>query len=493
MIVVALAGSAVLSSLRWLRVAQREHYLAGSVIRFARRWWTADSRAVTLAALTAVAVVASTWQPPAALVAAVAVAMGPPGLGVKGRTSPLAWTPRLRRLAVAVGAMAAVGLSIGWSSRPVVAAVTVAALPVLFDVALAVLAPLERRLGGPWVATAAAALRRSGAEVVAITGSYGKTTTKGYVAQLLASERRVLASPASFNNRMGLARAVNEHLAGDVDVFVAEMGTYGPGEIADLCSWIPPDIAVITAIGPVHLERFRTEERIVAAKAEILEGARVAVLNVDDPRLATLAETHEARRRVIRVGTAEGLDVTVADGRVLVGGEAVGDAPSPGHPGNVACAVGVAVALGIEPVALSRRLPGLSEPEHRRTVVTGSRGVVVIDDTFNSNPAGARTALRVLEEMPVPGRRVVVTPGMVELGPRQHEENRAFAFEAGRVADELVVVGSTNREALSEGASMAGMRTTQVADRDHAVSWVREHLGQGDTVLYENDLPDHYP
>ncbi len=124
-----------------------------------------------------------------------------------------------------------------------------------------------------YVRRAGERLRRVAPTVVAITGSYGKTSTKGYVAHLVAGTKTVVASPASFNNRAGLARAVNENLADGTEVFVAEMGTYGPGEIADLCSWLVPDIAVITAIGPVHLERFGSEDRIVQAKAEILAAA----------------------------------------------------------------------------------------------------------------------------------------------------------------------------------------------------------------------------
>lgn len=488
----ALAVGSALASLRWLRVAQREHYLAGSVGRFAWRWWTATPGSVALAVAGVGALGASPFRSEAALVVAAVTAIGPPGLGLKGRTSALAWTGRLRRLTAGLGIIVGAGMVAGGLVHPAIAALTAMGVPVFLDLVLGALRPIEERLGRPWVEKAARALRESGATVVAITGSYGKTTTKGYVAHLLSAERRVLASPASFNNRMGLARAVNEHLAGKVDVFVAEMGTYGPGEIAELCSWIPPDVAVITAIGPVHLERFRTEERIVQAKAEILNGAGTAVLNVDDSRLAALAES-SGNRRVVRVGTTGGLEVAVREGRVEVNGEPIGSSPASAHAGNVACAVGVAVALGLDPAAVGRRLDALVEPEHRRTVATGSSGVVVIDDTFNSNPTGARAALRALAEVPVTGRRAIVSPGMVELGRRQPEENRAFAVEAGGVADHLVVVGRTNRRALLEGADVAGIPTTVVADREEAVAWVKAELGDGDAVLYENDLPDHFP
>ena len=118
---------------------------------------------------------------------------------------------------------------------------------------------------------------------IVLGGSYGKTSTKGYLAHLLAGRYSVVASPRSFNNRAGLARTVNELLVPGTDVLIAEMGAYGPGEIAELCRWLPPEVAVITAIGPVHLERFKSLDRTLAAKAEITVGAETVVLNVDDP------------------------------------------------------------------------------------------------------------------------------------------------------------------------------------------------------------------
>ncbi|MGH9153676.1 MAG: glutamate ligase domain-containing protein, partial [Acidimicrobiales bacterium] len=115
-------------------------------------------------------------------------------------------------------------------------------------------------------------------------------------------------------------------------------------------------------------------------------------------------------------------------------------------------------------------------------------------DTYNANPAGAAAALEALARHGSAGRRrVVVTPGMVELGPRQHEENARFAAAAAAVATHLVVVGHTNRRALLEGAAGGGARVVPVETRDQAVAWVRGHVGEGDAVLYENDLPDHYP
>ncbi len=493
-LVAVCAAAAVPAGLRWLRIAQREHYLAPSVTRFAIRWWGNGPINLSLSVLSVIGVVGSSFALWLGFLVPVAQ-FGPIGLSLAGRTSPLAWTPRLRRLTL-VSAVLALATFVGGAlaDSPLVIVLGLALLPLLVDLALVVVAPVERRIGERWVTQAAGRLRSSGVRVVAITGSYGKTTTKQYVAHLLEGSLRTVASPASFNNRMGLARAVNENLTPGTEVFVAEMGTYGAGEIAELCSWIHPEVSAIVAVGPVHLERFKSEERIVAAKAEILDGARVGVVAVDHPRLAELAEGRSAHGEIIQV-SGEGADtrVTVEDGMLLVDGIACGHLPDHVIPVNVATAMGVVLALGVDPEAVGGRLDDLPSPRHRRSVTVSEKGFSIIDDTFNSNPAGARLGLQQLERLATEGRAVVVTPGMVEMGRRQYEENRKFAEQAAKVADDLIVVGATNRRALLRGSATGNASVTVVASREEAVTWVRERLGPGDVVLYENDLPDHYP
>ena len=490
--------AAACAGIRWLRVAQREHYVPGSVIRFADRWWwTGRNRVLTPVVL--LGVVLTIWASPLGLVAVAGLIVGPLGLSLRGRTSRLAWTRRLRTLAGVWLVLHLLVVGVGaWSGQAAVASVLAAFLtPLLIDAALALTAPLERRLARPFVDRAARRLEQVRPKIVAITGSYGKTSTKVYVAHLLAATRTVVATPASFNNRAGLARAVNEHLVPGTEVFVAEMGTYGKGEIAELCSWCPPDVAVITAVGPVHLERMGTEEAIVEAKAEVLERAPVAVLNVDHPFLQRLADERAATgQRVVRCSaTSSRADVAVVGSQVCVAGRGVGGLEGvDAAPTNVACAVAVALELEVAPEVIAARLATLPTAQHRLTVVTGESGATVVDDTYNANPAGAARALDVLVGQSSPGGKcVVVTPGMVELGPRQEVENAAFAAAAARVCAHLVVVGHSNRWALLEGAKEGRAEVVVVDTRDEAVAWVREHVGAGDAVLYENDLPDHYP
>lgn len=507
-LICALAGSA-LASLRWLRVAQREHYLPGAVSVFSWRWWRRTPLDAGAFAVGLAGAVVSVWVPAAALATAVVAAGAPLGLSLKGRTSRLVWTRRLATVAVAVTVLEAVVVAVGAAISGVEGAVVAAAVaalgvPAVIDLALLLLKPVERELAGRFVREAAAKLHEVNPVVVAITGSYGKTSTKGYVAHLIGADRDVLASPASYNNRAGLSRTVNEHLRPEVQVLVAEMGTYGEGEIDELCRWMTPSIAVITAIGPAHLERFKSLDRTLAAKAEIAEHAAVVVLNVDDERLAGLADRVQAAgKRVVRasgvdphaavavVAARDGIELRVADKRV---GVAATGSERPPSQSNAACAAAVALELGLAAESVLARLANLPVPPNRLQRYTAERGYVVLDDTFNSNPAGARIALGRLAHEPA-ARRVVVTPGMIELGPTQFGENASFAETAARACTDVVVVARTNRRSLSAGVERATPKPNLVlVDRlDQAVEWVRRELGPGDVVLYENDLPDHFP
>ena len=484
-----------IAGLRWLRVSQREHYLPPAATRFALRWWTASTVNRVLGLLAVAGVVGSFFLDSGLGWLGLAGAIGPVGLGLRGTTSPLNWTPRLRRLASATGILV---LGFGaWSlitGHPGPASAAVIVVPRLVDAAAALLNRFERRAGDKWVDKARARLAGSRARVVAITGSYGKTTTKNYLAHLLGATHSVVASPASFNNRMGLARAINEQLTPGTSIFIAEMGTYGKGEIRELCEFVPPDVAVITAIGPVHLERFGSEEAIIEAKAEILENAKVAVLNQDHPRLADLARKAIGSRQVLTTSTVDrSANVAVVDGIVSVEGNLIGEVRQGVFASNVASAVAAAIGLGIETQVLSARLQGLPVTQHRREMTRTDRGVIVIDDTYNSNPVGARAALDTLGELDGGGRRVVVTPGMVELGKQQAGANREWAQAVAERVTDLVVVGHTNRQSLVEGAGGRRALVTVVDSRSQAVEWVRANLEPGDAVLYENDLPDHYP
>jgi UDP-N-acetylmuramoyl-tripeptide--D-alanyl-D-alanine ligase len=500
--VVALCAAALVTQApRWLRLAQREHYLASGVTRFALRWWRVGANPL-LAAFAAVSAAVAFFAPAAGVATAAVTVLAPVGLGLRGRTSKLVWTRRLRTLAavvVLVDAALVLVASVAGAAAAGVAALACLGQPLVVDAALAVTGPFERRSARRYVRSASAKLRAVRPITVAITGSYGKTTTKGYARHLIGATRSVLASPASFNNTGGLSRTLNEHLAPGTDVFIAEMGMYGPGEIAAMCDWVRPSIGVIVNIGPVHLERVGSLDGIVAAKGEIVADVDVAVLNVSAHRLRALADELEASgRRVVRVATDDTPARVVVhehDGDLVVvvdGAERHRIEHTTAQAANVAAAVGIVLALDLPLEPSLSRLDSLPAPEHRQQVEQSATGITVIDNTFSSNPASGRASLALLARHARPGRRaVLVTPGMVELGPVQREENEHFAAAASALCTDIVVVGHTNRAALRAGVD--GPALHLAATRDQAVAWVRANLGEGDTVLYENDLPDHYP
>ena len=533
--------------LRWLRVLQREHYEASALARFVGRWSSPQVAAVprskvrleqasvtvrtaprddfqgasrfeqdrlrpkaqrgvrrpfTLTHVLIFAFVVALLVKNEYAPVVVAVIFGlftPWGLSIKGRTGPLVWTRRATTTA-AVATVVSVGIAcIGLvSNRPwLPAAAVVWAVPVILDLTTRALKPYEEHRSKAFVDQAVARLNRVHPRVVAITGSYGKTSTKNHLAQIMGDDG-IVVTPRSFNNRAGLSRAINENLADGTRVFVAEMGTYGPGEIRSLCSWCVPEIAVVTALGPVHLERMKRLDVIEAAKYEITERANVVIVNTDDHVLARWPQKLTAAGKRVRTAgsTNESASVRVGvDGpnwSVSVDGTVIGVGPAivGVQATNLACAIAVALELGVRTDELLDRLRRVEAVENRSNMVTAASGVEVIDDTFNANPASAASALKLLASLHLSGRRVVVTPGLIELGREQYGENLALARKIAFIEAELVIVNRTNAVPLSIGFTGPVRRFNT---RDEAVTWVRSALVAGDGVLYLNDLPDHYP
>ncbi len=370
------------------------------------------------------------------------------------------------------------------------------------------LAPIQTAINDKFIRSARRRLEEVKPVVIGVTGSFGKTSTKFAIQGVIGPREEVLATPGSFNNPLGISRTINEHMTDAHNYFVAEMGAYGEGEIAELCEFVHPSISVLTAIGPAHLERFGSLDVIKRAKYEIvraLPSDGTAVMNVDDPEIRALANATE-RVSVIRYGLdPEGRpDVTAADLQVTPEGTAftigvgtdvmrVQTALLGRHAvGHVLAAVSVATALGNPLRSLKRQIETLEPVEHRLQLIKGAGGVTVIDDAYNSNPDGAAAALEVLEAIPG-GQKIVVTPGIIELGSMQREANERFGENAGAVADHLIVVTQVNREAIVAGATRAdGANVVTVDTLQEAQEELTKVISAGDVVLFENDLPDHY-
>jgi len=311
---------------------------------------------------------------------------------------------------------------------------------------------------------------------------------------------------------MGIARIVRERLEPYHRHFVVEMGAYGPGSIERLCRLAPPDIAVVTAVGPAHYERFRSLDVVARTKFELPAAAIArggkAIVNaavLAYPDASAFSDAH--RGSMILVGREGDSDARMgavsqaADGLRLTltycGHEHALFAPLFGlhHADNLALAFVTALAMGIDAETALVALRSTPQIAHRLEVKRQTDGTTIVDDGYNSNPAGFASALELLPLLVSPGgRRIVVTPGMVELGDAHEAEHRAIGQKAAQLVDVLVAVAPDRIRALVD-AYRVGRSDGEVVECGSfkaAQAWMARNLAAGDVVLIENDLPDLY-
>lgn len=335
-------------------------------------------------------------------------------------------------------------------------------------------------------------LKNSNVKVIAVTGSYGKTSTKFILNSLLSTKYRVLTTPRSHNTPIGIALAVNNADLDGFDVFIAEMGARHIGDIAELCEICPPDISLITGICGQHMESFLSFANIVKAKGEILTATRGTAVIADDC-FALFAEYPCDKIRCDCVSaikcTSQGTEFTLAfDGESKrVSTKLLGK-----HSAyNIGLAATAAHLAGMSLEEIAAAIPSVEFIEHRLQLIK-SNGVNVLDDGYNSNVKGARAALEVLNSFE--GRKIVVTPGLVELGVLEEKEN----YELGKSLvgfDLVILVGDTLVAPVKKGYTDNGgeeeklyVKPTLAAAQEQ----LKTYIAQGDTVLFLNDLPDVY-
>jgi UDP-N-acetylmuramoyl-tripeptide--D-alanyl-D-alanine ligase len=439
------------------------------------------------------------------------------------QTKPLVFTARARRLfgvALAIAALvlaaAAVAVVAGapaWlapAAGTATGVLAIVAAPELLFLANIAVTPVQTLDNRRFVRRARSKLAEIDPLVIGITGSFGKTTTKACVTAVAELRGAAYATPASFNSYLGVVRAVNEGLTAKHRAFVAEMGAYRPHDIEELCALVEPRIGVLTAIGPAHLERFGSLDAIERTKGELAESLPadgVYVTNADDSRCVRTAESTQAR--VVLFSTAGATDAELtADGISM----AEGTTRFTLHHGaeeitvrsrllgrhnvaNLLAAAAVGRSLDLPLDAIGRALAHVSPPAHRLApILNRQAGIVVIDDAYNSNPVGAAAALEVLASHQA-DRRLLVTPGMVELGDREAEENERFGARAAAVCDLVVLVGEERSKPILAGLTSASFPDSQihvVANASEAQALLARTTRRGDVVLFENDLPDLY-
>lgn len=434
---------------------------------------------------------------------------------------PLVWTKRAKRiyavdlfisLAVIVAGVVLFGLG---SVTEVAFAAALSAILVYCGshivtiISLWLLDPYEKKLNRSYYEDAERILRSMpDLTIIGITGSYGKTSTKHYLYRILSEQFDTLMTPGSYNTTLGVIRTIREQLKPYNEVFIVEMGAKNIGDIKEICDLVHPEMGIVTAVGEQHLESFKTIENVQKTKFELVDSLPTtgfAVVNDDFPYVANRPVSNvECARYAVRVtGAADYVAEEITYGPngttfVLRGKDCelelttklVGEC----NISNLMAAVIIARRLGVPDSKIRYAVEQIEQVEHRLNMKRTPAGITIIDDAFNSNPTGSSMALDVLSSMQG-GKRIVVTPGMIELGDRQFELNKAFGKKISETADIAIIVGEYNRDAIMTGITEGGMDESKVHVAETfsaAQAILAGMMTAGDTVLYENDLPDTF-
>jgi UDP-N-acetylmuramoyl-tripeptide--D-alanyl-D-alanine ligase len=523
---------------RQARFYQIEEYMSGRYLRWLvarRERWLPNRTVIAWVAGTGIGFLL-TEAPGNVLLAIIGVVSGliavwPPDEGEIKK--PFRPTPRAKRMlgAAFVSAILAMGLllyilfrinpsTIGafrFAAYSLAGLIVFLAAPLWLIAGNLLMTPVEAAFRRRFINRARGVLDELQPTVIGITGSYGKTSTKTYLAHILSGRYKVYPTPKSYNTLMGICMAINNDLAGDhsVEYFICEMGAYIPGEIERIAELTRPSIGIEIEVGPQHLERFGSLENTATAKYELIKALPPDGLGVFNWDNAYVREMYakgypQERIAVSRSGdingeqarfvasevseTLNGLAFTVTDHET--GQSERFETPLLGQHNitNILLATAVAVHEGMTLRDVARRVRTLQPAESRLVRQVTPEGITIINDAYSANPSGAISALNVLG-MHESGRRLLITPGMVELGTMMEPENRKLGEAAAAQATDVILVGAKQTEPIKAGLLAGGFpaENLRVVERlADAVEWYKTNLKPGDTVLFLNDLPDTY-
>ena len=349
----------------------------------------------------------------------------------------------------------------------------------------------------------------NGLKVIGITGSYGKTSSKNIVSTILNYKYNTFPTPKNLNTHNGIVMAINNQMDKFTNVFIAEMGAYTKGEIKELCKFVKPQYGILTTIGTAHLETFGSEQNIIDAKFELIESLPsngFAILNGDDPKQVNYSLKNNVR--VIWIGIDNQKADVVAKNIQCSNKGTSFDVVFKGDKEryhfqtkllgnhnvyNILAGIACGKEFGIGVKDLIQAVKSVQPVEHRLELKRMGR-FYMIDDAYNSNPVGAKKALEVLDLMP--GLKVVVTPGMVELGKMEDEYNKTFGEQISDVADYVVLIGNKKTNPIREGLLGKKFDKDKIIvfnDVREAYSFIEElSINKEVYALFENDLPDTY-
>ena len=372
--------------------------------------------------------------------------------------------------------------------------------------------PIEKNVNKKYYEAASNKIRNmeGGLISLGITGSYGKTSTKFIATTIIKEKYKVLATPESYNTPMGLSKIINNELTDEDEVFIAELGATKIGDIAEVASLTNPKIGILTSIGPCHLETFKSIDNIMRTKYELIESLPndgTAIFNYDNDNVKKLADKTFKEKILYGIKNIEDTDVFATD--IVVNNKGSKFTLCISNLGTIECKTKLlgehnilnilagAAAASVLGLSLEEIASGISKLEaitHRLQLIDHGTGVLVIDDAFNSNPDGAKAALDVLNSF-TDRRKVIVTPGMVELGDLEETENFKFGENIASVCDIAILVGKKRTLQIYKGIKKHNFNEDNlyvVNSLNDATEILKTLTQVNDVVLFENDLPDTY-
>lgn len=382
--------------------------------------------------------------------------------------------------------------------------------PIVIFIAMLINTPVEKLIYLKFKIQAQSKLKSMpNLKIIGITGSYGKTSSKNILSDILNVKYNALPTPRNLNTFNGLLITVNNHLDKFTDVFIAEMGAYVRGEIGKLCKLVKPKYGILTRIGTAHLESFGSQENIQKGKFELIESLPsdgFGVLNGDDP----LQVSYELKNnvKIIWIGI-DNKDVDVRATNIKCSNKGTSfDVIFKGDEKkyhfetkllgnhnvyNILASIACGKEFGIETKDLIEAVKNVKPVEHRLELKK-INNFFMIDDAYNSNPVGAENACKILGMMP--GTRIVVTPGMIELGEKEDEYNKEFGKQIAEVADYVVLIGEKRTKPIKEGILEKGFDKEKIVvfnDVRDAYPFIGEIASNKEVyALFENDLPDTF-
>ena len=425
--------------------------------------------------------------------------------------TPLVYTMRVKRLfatnIILFAAITALSLLFAGKWAPVIIGAELLLSNFIMLLANMVNTPIEKAINRHYYNDAKRIIEsHKGLIVIGVTGSFGKTSTKNYLASVLAEKYNVLVTPGNFNTLLGVIRTIREHLRPYHQVFIVEMGAKQKNDIKEICDLVHPTIGIVTAVGEMHLETFKSVENIQDTKFELINSLPadgLGVINIDSEYIKNYngitSRCRITKYAVEGEGDYKAKDVVYGAGGVsfTLGNEQYSSRLlGAGNLLNILASIAVADHLGVPANKQKNAIARLQPVEHRLSMKVAN-GITVLDDAYNSNPQGAKMSLEVLKNFAVGegNKRIVITPGFVEMGARQAAANMELGRTIAVSCDYAIIVNAVNREAIKSGIEEGCMPAEKyfLADSlNHAHRQLAQILRPGDVVLYENDLPDNF-